>query len=138
MEDAATGEIRLSVLWEWLHKGAAFTEDDPATSVEAGDPLTEELFARLLEEEHQKLLAADTTDVHDDSKSTTLPIARAIVAAYVTEPVKAPWFIDLLNLNIDVTDRAEAERRIRAYLDTFARDGTRTTRNLDLEVGGTP
>ena len=25
MEDMATGEIRLSILWEWLHKNAAFT-----------------------------------------------------------------------------------------------------------------
>ena len=31
MEDMATGEIRLSILWEWLHKGAPFTADDPAT-----------------------------------------------------------------------------------------------------------
>src|SRR5436190_11176290 len=29
MEDMATGEIRLSILWEWLHKRAAFTADDP-------------------------------------------------------------------------------------------------------------
>ena len=28
MEDMATGEIRLSILWEWLHKGAQLTEDD--------------------------------------------------------------------------------------------------------------
>ena len=28
MEDMATGEIRLSILWEWLHKGASLTEDD--------------------------------------------------------------------------------------------------------------
>ena len=26
MEDMATGEIRLSILWEWLHKRAAFTD----------------------------------------------------------------------------------------------------------------
>jgi malate synthase len=26
MEDMATGEIRVSILWEWLHKGAPFTE----------------------------------------------------------------------------------------------------------------
>ena len=31
MEDMATGEIRLSILWEWLHKGASLTADD-ATS----------------------------------------------------------------------------------------------------------
>ena len=79
MEDAATGEIRLSVLWEWLHKSGRFTADDQETGVRAGDPLTEELFLRLLDEEYAKLLAADDHDVHEDSKATTLPIARAIV-----------------------------------------------------------
>lgn len=132
MEDAATGEIRLSVLWEWLHKGGAFTADDPDAGVTAGDTLTTELFERLLEEEHAKLLAADDKDVHDDSKPTTLPIARAIVAAYVLEPVKAPWYIDLLNITLGTTDLDVAERRIREYLDAFAQDGTRITRNLDF------
>ncbi len=132
MEDAATGEIRLSVLWEWLHKGAAFTDYDTGSGVEAGDVLTRELFVQLLEEEHAKLLRADSHDVHDDSKTTTLPIARAIVEAYTLEPVKAPWYIDLLNLNLNVTDVSVAEERIRRFLDEFGRDGTRITRNLDL------
>ena len=39
MEDMATGEIRLSILWEWLHKGASLTEDDPV-GVKAGDRFT--------------------------------------------------------------------------------------------------
>jgi malate synthase len=134
MEDAATGEIRLSVLWEWLHKGATFTADDPDAGVAEGDPLTEELFLRLLDEEHAKLLAADSNDVHDDSKETTLPIARAIVEAYVLEPVKAPWYIDLLNINLNLTDLTVAGQRIRDYLDAFGRDGTRITRNLDFDV----
>lgn len=133
MEDAATGEIRLSVLWEWLHKGAAFTDDDADSGVKAGEPLTRELFMQLLEEEHAKLLRADSNDVHDDSKATTLPIARAIVEAYVLEPVKAPWYIDLLNLNLNVTDLSVAEERIRRFLDEFGQDGTRITRNLDFD-----
>src|SRR3984957_4213120 len=133
MEDAATGEIRLSVLWEWLHKGVAFTDDDDDSGVRAGETLTRELFAQLLEEEHAKLLRADSNDVHDDSKTTTLPIARAIVEAYVFEPVKAPWYIDVLNLNLNVTDLSVAEARIRRFLDAFGRDGTRTTRNLDFD-----
>ena len=37
MEDAATGEIRLSILWEWVHKQARLTEDDAETGVKAGD-----------------------------------------------------------------------------------------------------
>ena len=133
MEDAATGEIRLSVLWEWLHKGAPFSEDDADSGVKAGEPLTRELFTQLLEEEHAKLLRADSNDVHDDSKTTTLPIARAIVEAYVLEPLKAPWYIDLLNLNLNVTDLSVAEERIRRFLDAFGQDGTRITRNLDFD-----
>ena len=134
MEDAATGEIRLSVLWEWLHKDGRFTAEDEATGVRAGDPLTEELFLRLLDEEYRKLLHASGQDVHEDSKATTLPLARAIVSAYVTEPVKAPWYIDLLNLNLNNTDLATGETRIREYLDAFTRDGTRITRNLDIDT----
>src|SRR5262249_38007195 len=83
MEDAATGEIRLSILWEWLHKRAQLTAADDPTGARAGDVFTLELFRRLLDEEFAKLLAARDKDVHRDSKQTTLPIARAIVQAYV-------------------------------------------------------
>ena len=37
MEDMATGEIRLSILWEWLHKGAALTEPDAETGAKEGE-----------------------------------------------------------------------------------------------------
>ena len=90
MEDMATGEIRVSILWEWLHKGAQLTEDDPQTGARAGDTFDLALFARLLDEEYEKLLAAGDRDVHDDSKTTTLPIAREIVATYVTNRAKLP------------------------------------------------
>ena len=36
MEDMATGEIRLSILWEWLHKSASLTAGDEETGVQAG------------------------------------------------------------------------------------------------------
>jgi len=132
MEDMATGEIRLSILWEWLNKGAPFNEDDEETGVEAGDLLTVELFARLLDEEYQKLQNASNRDVHDVSKPTTLPIAREIAEAYVTAGVKAPWYIDLLNLNLGNDDLAEARKRIREYIEAFGKDGTRITKNLDF------
>lgn len=74
------------------------------------DPLTEELLVRLLDEEYAKLLAAGDQDVHEDSKATTLPVARAIVRSCVLEPVKAPCYIDLLNINIDNTDLATSTR----------------------------
>jgi malate synthase len=133
MEDMATGEIRLSILWEWLHKGAPFTEDDAATGVRRGDAFGGELLSRLLEEEHQKLLLARDKDVHDDSKQTTLPIAREIVRSYVTNDIKLPWYIDLLDINLGNHDRPEALRRIALYQEAFRRDGTRITENLDFE-----
>jgi malate synthase len=132
MEDMATGEIRLSILWEWLHKGATLTEGDAETGARAGDTFSAALLERLLEEEYEKLRRAGNRDVHDDSKDTTLPIARAIVAAYVTDPVKTPWYVDLLNLNLDTYDLAVARERIARYQEAFRRDGTRITENLDF------
>jgi malate synthase len=131
MEDMATGEIRLSILWEWLRKQAALTDDDAATGVKAGDPFSPALFERLLTEEYDKLLRAGNRDVYDNSKTTTLPIARAIVEAYVRDPLKLPWYIDLLNINLDNHDLAEGERRIGRLVEAFRRDGTRLTENLD-------
>jgi malate synthase len=135
MEDMATGEIRLSILWEWLQKGAKLTDDDPATGTRTGDTFDAALFARLLSEEYEKLLAARDRDVHEDSKATTLPIAREIVAKYVTSGVKPPWYIDLLNLSLNNYDLATVKSRIRGYLAAIERDGTRITENLDF--GGT-
>jgi len=134
MEDMATGEIRVSILWEWLHKGGQLTEEDTETGARAGDTFDAALFARLLYEEYEKLLAARDRDVHDDSKLTTLPIAREIVATYVANRVKLPWYIDLLNLNLNNQDLAQAGSRIRAYIEAFEQDGTRITENLDFSV----
>ena len=74
-------------------------------------------------------------DVHYNSKTTTLPIARAIVDAYVRDSQKLPWYIDLLNINLDNSDLAEARRRIGLLIETFRRDGTRITQNLDFGTG---
>ncbi len=131
MEDMATGEIRLSILWEWIHKGARLPEDDSVSGLKAGELLTPEIFTRLLEEEYAKLLAAGDRDVHQASKATTLPIARAIAQAYVLHPAKLPWYIDLLNINLNNNDLALAEQRIARYIRTFTEEGRRITENLD-------
>ena len=133
MEDMATGEIRLSILWEWLHKAATLTETDEAAGVQAGDLFTEALFNRLLREEYDKLLAAGDRDVHDDSKTTTLPVAREIVERYVLDPVKLPWYIDLLNITLGVTELTEGQRRIELLRQSFVESGQRVTANLDFE-----
>jgi malate synthase len=131
MEDMATGEIRLSILWEWLHKHATLTDAD-AIGVKAGDTFSPALFERLLGEEYEKLRSASNRDVYDISKNTTLPIAREIVDTYVTSDVKLPWYIDLLNITLGNHDLAEARRRIRMLEGAFAKDGTRITENLDF------
>jgi len=134
MEDMATGEIRLSILWEWLHKNATFTADDPETGVKAGDRLTPALYKRLLAEEYEKLRKASNRDVHDVSKNTTLPIAREIAEAYVLDDLKLPWYVDLLNINLNNHDLGEAVRRIRFFADAFRKDGTRITENLEFDT----
>jgi malate synthase len=132
MEDMATGEIRLSILWEWLHKRARINADDAETGVRAGEEFTAELFARLLAEEFEKLRNADPRDVHEHSKRTTLPIACDIVDAYVRDPVKLPWYIDLLNITLGVKNREDARRRTTQLRDVFHRTGARITENLDF------
>jgi len=125
MEDMATGEIRVSILWEWLHKGAALTE---------GDRFDGALFARLLDEEYAKLRRAGDRDVHDDSKKTTLPIAREIVKTCVEIDAKLPWFIDLLNINLGNHDLVEAKRRIAMFIEAFRLQGRRVTSNVDFDT----
>ncbi len=132
MEDMATGEIRLSILWEWVHKGAKLTEDDPETGIQKGDFFTAELFARLLDEEYKQLLKAGNKDVHDDSKETTLPISLEITRKYVLSEVKPPWYIDLLNINLNNHKLDEAKKRISLYMESFHKNGSRITENLDF------
>ena len=134
MEDMATGEIRLSILWEWLHKSARFTEDDAATGVKAGDAFTADLFQRLLAEEYDKLRTAGNRDVHDNSKDTTLPIAREIVETYVLDDVKLPWYIDLLNINLGVHDLAEARRRIQLLRGDVPRPRVRASPTTSIST----
>ena len=132
MEDMATGEIRLSILWEWVHKAAVLTDDDAETGVHAGDTFSMDLFERLLKEEYEKLLQANTRDVFDSSKTTTLPISREIVVAYIHNEVKLPWFIDLLNINLNNMDLGLAKARIGLYISAFTKDGSRIVGNLDI------
>jgi malate synthase len=134
MEDMATGEIRVSILWEWLHKRATMTDDDVEAVVAVGDPFDASLFGLLLKEEYEKLQNAGNRDVHDNSKRTTLPIALEIVKTCVESDAKLPWFIDLLNINLGNHDLAEARRRIGVFIDEFHARGTRVTGNVDFEA----
>jgi malate synthase len=90
------------------------------------------LFERLLEEEYEKLLKASNKDVFDASKTSTLPISREIAVAYIHSEIKLPWFIDLLNINLNNTDLDVAKERIDIYIETFKKDGKRITGNLDI------
>lgn len=134
MEDMATGEIRLSILWEWVHKAARLTHDDAEVGAKAGDIFSNSLFKTLLEEEYAKLLGAANKDVYDLSKKTTLPISKEIVTAYMQHQTKLPWFIDLLNINLNNTDLRIAKERIALYVNTLEDRGVRITENLDFKL----
>lgn len=134
MEDMATGEIRLSILWEWVHKLATLSTGDEQTGIKAGDQFSLGMFDQLLREEYEKLLKANTKDVFDYSKITSLPISKEIVIAYIHCNEKFPWFIDLLNINLDNFNLAAAKERISMYMETFKKDGTRITENFDFTI----
>ena len=91
-----------------------------------------ELFHRLLEEEYVKLQNARDKDVYDISKTTTLPIARQIAEIYVSEKIKIPWYIDLLNINLNNQNLSIARERILLYMENYKEDGSRITENLDF------
>jgi malate synthase len=77
-------------------------------------------------------MKAKNKDVYDASKTTTLPISREIVNVYVMNGTKLPWFIDLLNINLNNTDLEVAKKRIKMYLDAFRNEQKRITENLDF------
>ena len=131
MEDMATGEIRLSILWEWVHKGARLTAADAAAGASEGDLFTSELCGRLIAEEYEKLQRRAT------ATSTTTPSNDAADRArdrrdLLSQPVKVPWYVDLLNITLNVQDVETARVRIARYTKAFAADGTRMTENLDF------
>ena len=47
--------------------------------------------------------------------------------------MKLPWYVDLLNINLNVQDLATARERIARYKQAFNADGTRVTENLDFK-----
>ncbi len=110
------------------------TEDDPETVIKAGIAFSIILFEKLLEEEYAKLQKAGSKDVFDESKKTTLPISKEIAEVYIYSKTKFPWFIDLLNINLNNTNLEEAKRRINLYMETFLKEGKRITENLDFFV----
>ena len=70
--------------------------------------------------------------VHDDSRETILPIARDVLGLYVTD-VRAPRYIDMLNIDLSNEDLDTARCRIDPYVESFRTDGTRITENLDFQ-----
>ena len=133
MEDMATGEIRLSILWEWVHKGARLTAADRGVGVERG----RRVHARAVP-------AADRRGVRQAPARRQPRRARRLEGARRCRsrgrssrptsrtPVKAPWYVDLLNINLGVADVATARARIARYMEAFAADGSRITENLDF------
>jgi len=58
-------------------------------------------------------------------------MSREIAFEYVLDEMKAPWFIDLLNINLNNTTLDVAKKRISLFMDRFKKEGIRITENLD-------
>ena len=108
-------------------------DDEPLARAIVKEYLSRQTGVALLAEEYDKLQRASNRDVHDNSKATTLPIAREIADVYVLGDRKLPWYIDLLNINLGVHTLAEAKRRIQLLVDAFRDQNARVTHNLDFE-----
>ena len=112
MEDMATGEIRLSILWEWLHKGARSPTDDAATGVKAGDVFTRRAASRgcsprsTRKLQHGRATATCTTTRRRRRCRSRARSSRR----YVRDDVKLPWYIDLLNITLGNHDLATRRR----------------------------
>ena len=59
-------------------------------------------------------------------------MAREIVETYVLDQVKTPWYIDLLNINLNNYDLALAKERIQLYMTALKNEGRRITENMDF------
>ena len=118
MEDMATGEIRLSILWEWLHKGAPFTDDDADDRRRARATRSPRRCSRGCSRRSTRSSSPPTA-----ATSTTTPRrrrcrspARSSRATSASE-AKPTWYIDLLNRSLGNEDLAVARERIAAYVD---------------------
>ena len=139
MEDMATGEIRLSILWEWLHKGARLTEDDAGDRRRArATPFTAALFARLLDEEYAKLLRREQPRrprrLEDDDAADRARDRRGLRRARRS---RRPG-TSTCSTSTSTTTTSPTARRAHRALPRRAsrRDGTRITENLDFESAG--
>lgn len=50
----------------------------------------------------------------------------------LNDDTKPPWYIDLLNINLDNHDLDVAVTRIERHIDAFRTDGTRLTESTDF------
>ena len=96
-------------------QGRALTADDEATGAKAGDRFTPSSSTRLLDEEYDKLLARGQSRRARRLEDTPRCPSRARSSRPTSPtPLKLPWYIDLLNINLDNHDLAEARAAHRA------------------------
>jgi hypothetical protein len=96
----------------------------------------------LQSEKSQSLLAGDPTDQVIDSfdvlgAANKRPcrgreLGKAFDHFGVPDEITLPWYFELLNINLENNDLAEAKRRIRLLAEAFRKDGIRITENLDF------
>ena len=139
MEDMATGEIRISILWEWLHK----QRDADRRSVRRRRGLLPQLCRGCSTRSTRSCSKAGEPRRPRRLEDRRRCRSRGrIVRAYVesTTFLKLPWFIDLLNVNLGHQSISPTRRRrIQLLLDAFGsrgrtRDGQPRLQGQQLDV----
>jgi malate synthase len=130
MEDAATAEIRASIIWDWIHKGATFDESEDFP----GQKITSDIVAQLIKKQYQKLLdESNPKNVHPETKTTTLPIAKFIVERYVFNEKKAPWLMYVMNYGLGKPEYEQVIVRINDFFEKYNQTGQPLTHNASSD-----
>jgi malate synthase len=131
MEDRATDEGRGAGARKKFRVKVAFTEDDQSVGIKAGERLSPELFETLVAQEYDKLFQADDRLVHNNVKTSILPITRLALEKFVTTDVNIPWSVDLEGVVLGVSEPAKAGQLMDAYIAQLRNSGgiSRMTQN---------
>ena len=132
MEDAATGEIRLSILWEWVHKGATTHRGRRRNGSQGGRYLFRGDVSTLARRRIRQITPGQVPRMY--MRFRRQPRCRLLERS--SRPTcstrrRCRGTSTCLNINLNNHDLQTAQERIRNYMNTFKKDGTRITENLD-------
>ena len=134
MEDMATGEIRLSILWEWLHKGAALTADDDSGRASRRVTRSRSSCSSGCSPRNTtssgRRATATCTSLEDDDAADRARDRRDLPHG----PRKLPWYIDLLNITLGNGERRRGAGAIELLQQPSNIAVGQITENVDFDA----